>query len=235
MDQTRKASFNSRISWSYLSASDDSSGILLKLSKCFNFLSGAEKGFLQCSDVPAYGKSRTYQFSQLIEQPIDCHIFVVLKIKNIFMTPICWQRCPPVSEVEGTVEAQLRTLGERRRWNVDVLLRLLAQLLTEVQEAAIKSCPFPSELTDTEVSASIFTEDIITLYIRSAVLLFLLDRLLKVVLKVAPHIMIDKTIIVYIILLHILSELQGSLFTSVQSFFETYAVLILNILSPLKE
>ena len=91
------------------------------------------------------------------------------------MSPISWQRCPPLSEVEGTVEAQLRTIEERRRRNVDVLLRLLAQLLTEVQEAAIKSCPFSSELIEIEVSASIFTEDIITLYIRCAVLVFLFD------------------------------------------------------------
>ncbi|KAG0631806.1 hypothetical protein M758_1G280600 [Ceratodon purpureus] len=90
------------------------------------------------------------------------------------------QRCPPISEIEGTVEAELRALGERRRWNIDVLLRLLAQLLTEVQEAAIKSCPFSIELTDIEnTETSIFTEDIITLYIRSSTEWPILDWLLQ--------------------------------------------------------
>ena len=114
------------------------------------------------------------------------------------MTPISWQRCPPISEIEGTVEAELRALGERRRWNIDVLLRLLAQLLTEVQEAAIKSCPFSIELTDIEnTETSIFTEDIITLYIRYAVLLFLLDKILNIVLKLALYILFHQSTLIY--------------------------------------
>lgn len=128
---------------------------------------------VSCRDhmILAQERSLTWPFNQLIEQPIDCY---KLCFKNL--PSLCWQRCPPISEVEGIVEAHLRTFGERRRWNTDVLLRLLAQLLTEVQVAAIKSCPFLSESTDTDVSASIFTDDIITLYIRYTVPLNLLGN-----------------------------------------------------------
>ncbi|KAI8018471.1 RAB11-binding protein RELCH [Camellia lanceoleosa] len=54
------------------------------------------------------------------------------------------QRCPPLSGVEGSVESHLHVLGERERWNVDVLLRLLAELLPFVHQKAIETCPFPS-------------------------------------------------------------------------------------------
>eukprot|EP00897_Mesotaenium_endlicherianum_P010297 jgi/Mesen1/9296/ME000060S08737 len=51
------------------------------------------------------------------------------------------QRCPPASGVEGSPESHLRVLGEGERWNVDVLLRMLTDLLPEVRYAAIKTCP----------------------------------------------------------------------------------------------
>ncbi|KAL5745067.1 hypothetical protein ACOSP7_026213 [Xanthoceras sorbifolium] len=54
------------------------------------------------------------------------------------------QRCPPLSGVEGSVESHLRVLGERERWNVEVLLRLLAELLPFVHQNAIETCPFSS-------------------------------------------------------------------------------------------
>ncbi|KAL2499450.1 HEAT repeat-containing protein [Abeliophyllum distichum] len=58
------------------------------------------------------------------------------------------QRCPPLSGVEGSVESHLRVLGERERWNIDVLLRLLVELLPFVHQKAVKTCPFPSEVAD---------------------------------------------------------------------------------------
>lgn len=64
------------------------------------------------------------------------------------------QHCPPLSGVEGSVESYLHVLGERERWNVDVLLRLLAELLPSVHEKAIETCPFPAipETTGTKFS-----------------------------------------------------------------------------------
>ncbi|KAK1576809.1 hypothetical protein Q3G72_016663 [Acer saccharum] len=68
------------------------------------------------------------------------HILRVL-LSLILSSP---QRCPPLSGVEGSVESHLRVLGERERWNVEVLLRLLAELLPFVQQNAIETCPFSS-------------------------------------------------------------------------------------------
>ncbi|PON49230.1 Coatomer beta subunit [Trema orientale] len=67
------------------------------------------------------------------------------------------QHCPPLSGVEGSVESYLHVLGERERWNVDVLLRLLAELLPSVHEKAMETCPFPAipETTGTKFSTSL--------------------------------------------------------------------------------
>ncbi|XP_011097164.2 lisH domain and HEAT repeat-containing protein KIAA1468 homolog [Sesamum indicum] len=53
------------------------------------------------------------------------------------------QRCPPLSGVEGSIELHLRVLGERDRWNVDVMLHLLAELLPCVHHNVVETCPFP--------------------------------------------------------------------------------------------
>ncbi|KAJ4808089.1 LisH domain and HEAT repeat-containing protein KIAA1468 [Rhynchospora pubera] len=52
------------------------------------------------------------------------------------------QRCPPISGVEGSVDSYLRALGERERWNIDVLLRLLTELLPFIYQKAVDTCPF---------------------------------------------------------------------------------------------
>ncbi|WCJ25320.1 HEAT repeat-containing protein [Euphorbia peplus] len=52
------------------------------------------------------------------------------------------KRCPPLSGVEGSVESHLRVLGERERWNIDVLLRMLIELVPFVHQRAIETCPF---------------------------------------------------------------------------------------------
>ncbi|KAK4426625.1 RAB11-binding protein RELCH [Sesamum alatum] len=54
------------------------------------------------------------------------------------------QRCPPLSGVEGSIESHLRVLGERDRWNVDVMLRLLAELLPFLHQNVVETCPFPT-------------------------------------------------------------------------------------------
>ncbi|KAI3900522.1 hypothetical protein MKW92_010404 [Papaver armeniacum] len=56
------------------------------------------------------------------------------------------QRCPPLSGVEGSMESHLRALGERERWNVEVLLRMLTELLPFVHQKVIETCPFPSAM-----------------------------------------------------------------------------------------
>lgn len=70
-----------------------------------------------------------------------------------------------MSGVEGTAEAQLRTLGERERWSIDVLLRLLTQLLPEVQEAAVEACPFSIDASDVQKDATSFTQVVIKSYV----------------------------------------------------------------------
>ncbi|KAI3451788.1 hypothetical protein Pfo_008453 [Paulownia fortunei] len=71
------------------------------------------------------------------------------------------QRCPPLSGVEGSIESHLHVLGERERWNVDVLLRLLAELLSYVHQKAVETCPFSSVSDSTGVS---FTLSVLELY-----------------------------------------------------------------------
>ncbi|KAL9158443.1 hypothetical protein ABFS82_08G069300 [Erythranthe guttata] len=67
------------------------------------------------------------------------------------------QRCPPLSGVEGSVESHLHVLGERERWNVDVLLRLLAALLSFVHQKAVETCPF-SSLDSTRIPLSLLEQ-----------------------------------------------------------------------------
>ncbi|KAK6255756.1 hypothetical protein SCA6_017061 [Theobroma cacao] len=73
----------------------------------------------------------------------------------------CAQRCPPLSGVEGSVEFHLRVLGERERWNLDVLLRMLAELLPYVHQKAIETCPFSSV---SEPNGTIFSSSLLELY-----------------------------------------------------------------------
>ncbi|KAL5726561.1 hypothetical protein ACHQM5_009596 [Ranunculus cassubicifolius] len=77
------------------------------------------------------------------------------------------QRCAPLSGVQGSVESQLRVLGERERWNVDVLLRMLTELLPSVHQKAIESCPFPSvtgSLKTSEPGETFFSTSLLELY-----------------------------------------------------------------------
>ncbi|KAL8472622.1 hypothetical protein ACS0TY_029723 [Phlomoides rotata] len=62
------------------------------------------------------------------------------------------QRCPPLSGVEGSIESYLHVLGERERWNIDVLLRLLAELLPYVYRKVVETCPSSSVSDSTGIS-----------------------------------------------------------------------------------
>ncbi|KAL6007589.1 hypothetical protein ACLOJK_033088 [Asimina triloba] len=73
------------------------------------------------------------------------------------------QRCPPASGVEESVDSQLRVLGERERWNIDVLLRMLTELLPFVHRKAVETCPFPSA-TSSEPGRYFFTTSLLELY-----------------------------------------------------------------------
>lgn len=71
------------------------------------------------------------------------------------------QRCPPLSGVEGSVESHLRVLGERERWNLEVLLRMLAELLPFMHKNAIETCPFSSVSLSEE---TVFPSSLLELY-----------------------------------------------------------------------
>lgn len=71
------------------------------------------------------------------------------------------QRCPPLSGVEGSVESHFRVLGERERWNIDILLRMLVELLPFVHQTAIETCPFSSAVESKE---TMFSSSILQLY-----------------------------------------------------------------------
>ncbi|XP_010549912.1 PREDICTED: lisH domain and HEAT repeat-containing protein KIAA1468 homolog [Tarenaya hassleriana] len=65
------------------------------------------------------------------------------------------QHCPPLSGVEGSVESHLRVLGERERWNIDVLLRMLMELLPVVHQKAIETCPLTSIIKSEDTAFSV--------------------------------------------------------------------------------
>ncbi|TKY64816.1 LisH domain and HEAT repeat-containing protein KIAA1468 [Spatholobus suberectus] len=75
-------------------------------------------------------------------------------------------RCPPLSGVEGSVESNLRVLGERERWNIDVLLRMLAELLSLVHQKVIETWPFSAT---TETTQAMFSTALLELYARGQV------------------------------------------------------------------
>ncbi|CAI7879351.1 unnamed protein product [Closterium sp. NIES-54] len=96
----------------------------------------------------AWAKSRRHPFGQVLRA-----------VMQRLMGQI--QKCPAVSAVEGSAEARLRMVGERERWNIDVLLRLLTELLPEVRHVAVKTCPEailaldkPSPATAADTAAS---------------------------------------------------------------------------------
>nr|GEV83754.1 lisH domain and HEAT repeat-containing protein KIAA1468 homolog [Tanacetum cinerariifolium] len=68
------------------------------------------------------------------------HILRVL-LSHILSSIEC---CSPLSGVEDSVESHFHVLGERERWTVDVLLRLLLELLPTVHQITIETCPYPS-------------------------------------------------------------------------------------------
>ncbi|TKY50494.1 LisH domain and HEAT repeat-containing protein KIAA1468 [Spatholobus suberectus] len=76
------------------------------------------------------------------------------------------QHCPPLSVIEGCVESHLHALGERERWNIDVLLRMLVELLPLVHQKAIETCPFLSTVESIQV---VFSTKLLGLYARGHV------------------------------------------------------------------
>ncbi|KAG5027745.1 hypothetical protein JHK87_011259 [Glycine soja] len=76
------------------------------------------------------------------------------------------QHCPPLSVIEGCIESHLHELGERERWNIDVLLRMLMELLPLVHQKAIETCPFLSRVESTQV---VFSATLFELYARGHV------------------------------------------------------------------
>lgn len=88
-------------------------------------------------------------------------IYSLIVIVSIVYIIVTLQRCPPLSGVEGSVESHLRVLGERERWNVDVLLRMLMEMLPFVYQKAIEMCPIAS---DPETTGTIFSTSFLEFY-----------------------------------------------------------------------
>ncbi|KAI4295036.1 hypothetical protein MLD38_040693 [Melastoma candidum] len=76
------------------------------------------------------------------------------------------QRCPPLSGVESSLESHLHVLGERERWNIDVLLRMLMDILPFVHQKTIQTCPFSS---DSAVNPTLISAELLELYSREQV------------------------------------------------------------------
>ncbi|CAA6673224.1 unnamed protein product [Spirodela intermedia] len=77
------------------------------------------------------------------------------------------ERCAPLSGVEGSVDSHLRFLGERERWNIEVLLRMLTEVLPFIYEKAVKTCPFTSfvkSLSSSEPDKTFFSFSLLELY-----------------------------------------------------------------------
>ncbi|KAG2597965.1 hypothetical protein PVAP13_5KG309600 [Panicum virgatum] len=74
------------------------------------------------------------------------------------------QRCPPISGVEGTIDSHLRVLGEQERWNIDVLLRMLTELLPFIHQKAIQTCPFASVDPTSSTPENCFSASCLKLY-----------------------------------------------------------------------
>uniref|UniRef100_A0A0D9V1J2 LisH domain-containing protein n=1 Tax=Leersia perrieri TaxID=77586 RepID=A0A0D9V1J2_9ORYZ len=74
------------------------------------------------------------------------------------------QRCPPISGVEGTIDSHLRVLREQERWNIDVLLRMLTELLPFIHQKAIDTCPFAVDPSTGSTPESHFSESSLKLY-----------------------------------------------------------------------
>ena len=82
----------------------------------------------------------------------------------ILITCYLFQRCPPISGVEGTIDSHLRVLGEQERWNIDVLLRMLTELLPFIHQKAIESCPFASVDPTSSTPENFFSASCLKLY-----------------------------------------------------------------------
>lgn len=93
----------------------------------------------------------------LLSHHLHCLCWELYPLSLIYLLNFDLKRCPPLSGVEGSVESHLRALGERERWNVDVLLKMLSELLPFVHQKAIETCPFSSvtQATGTMISTSV--------------------------------------------------------------------------------
>ncbi|KAG2710751.1 hypothetical protein I3843_04G042100 [Carya illinoinensis] len=131
----------------------------------------------RCPNVEKYFKVEELMF-QLICDPSG--VVVEATLKELVPAVINWgnkldhilrvllshilssaQLCPPLSGVEGSMESHLRVLGERERWSVDVLLRLLTELLPCVHQKALETCPLSY---DPETSGTTFSTSLLELY-----------------------------------------------------------------------
>ena len=97
-----------------------------------------------------------------------CICMYIYVMHLICMTiSLLYQRCPPASGVEGTLDSRLRVLGERERWNLDVLLRMLTDLLCEVAKLARATFPYRINFgNEAEQEEPFFSESLIRHHLR---------------------------------------------------------------------
>ncbi|PKU83044.1 hypothetical protein MA16_Dca007715 [Dendrobium catenatum] len=82
------------------------------------------------------------------------------------------KRCSPISGVEGSVDSHLRVLGEHERWCIDVLLRMMMELLPFIFQRCIDTCPiaFATEsISRSEQNDSFFSSSLLQSYAKSNV------------------------------------------------------------------
>lgn len=82
------------------------------------------------------------------------------------------KRCPPLSGVEGSVDSHLRVLGEHERWSIDVLLRMMMELLPFIYQRCIDTCPIAfttKSISRSEQNDSFFSSSLLQSYAKSNV------------------------------------------------------------------
>lgn len=82
------------------------------------------------------------------------------------------KRCPPISGVEGSVDSHLRVLGEQERWSIDVLLRMMMELLPFIYQRCIDTCPIAfatKSIPRLEQKDSFFSSSLLQSYAKSNV------------------------------------------------------------------
>ncbi|KAK9951213.1 hypothetical protein M0R45_006670 [Rubus argutus] len=113
---------------------------------------GANKSYLIEDSATVVREAAVHNLALLL--PLFPNMDKYFKVEELMFQLVCdllWsgggnhtQRIAPLSAVllflglKGSVESHLRVLGERERWNVDVLLRMLLEMLPSVHQKRLR-------------------------------------------------------------------------------------------------